>query len=70
MAKGWVNLTPLYDHQRFQRAKRLARNWEKRIGQKLLEKFEEVKREQFNERIKGGHRLTYAELRKLNDVYK
>ena len=42
----------------------------KRIGGKLTQKVETVKKEKFNDWVSSGNRLSYDDIRKLNPDYK
>lgn len=69
-AKGFVDLNPKYTEMRHKRAVQLAHKWEDRIGDKLLEKHEEVARKNFNDFIDKGNKLSFTELKKLKSNWK
>ena len=50
--QGFVDLNPKYTEARVERAKKLASRWQNEIAGKLLEKHEEVARDNFNNYIK------------------
>ena len=69
-ANGFVDLNPRYNEARRDRAKKLANKWEDRLGKKLLEKHDEVGRENFNSFIRKGNKVSYSELKKLKEDWK
>lgn len=48
----------------------MARAWEDKIRTKLRVKVDEKHRVNFNEWLKDGNKLSYAELKELNSVLK
>ena len=64
-ANGFVDLNPKYTEMRHKRAQNLAKAWEGEIGDKLLEKHEQVGRKNFNEFLNKGNKLSFTELKRL-----
>mmetsp|Transcript_42051 Transcript_42051/g.64441 ORF Transcript_42051/g.64441 Transcript_42051/m.64441 type:complete len:234 (-) Transcript_42051:24-725(-) len=67
---NFMNLNPDYDVRKYNRAKALASKWEKMIGKYLVDEVTVLARKNFNEFLAQGGKLTYAELKKLNSVWK
>ena len=68
--QGFLDLNPNYNEARMERAKKLASRWESRLGDALLNKHEEVARDNFNNHIKEGNKLSMGQLKKLKENWK
>jgi len=67
---GFVDLNPEYEKARHDRAVKLAKKWQSKVGEKLLVKHDEFGLKIFNDYLKEGNKLSIAELKKLKEHWK
>ena len=65
-----VNLNPEWEAARHSRAVKLGKKYEGRLAKQLTLKIEKKAKENFIEKVRKGHRLTFGELSDLKDEWK
>ena len=67
---NFVNLNRVYEKQKYKRDLDMAKHWEVVIQKRLKNEIEEKHHQNFIEFVKNDGKLSYEELRQLNDVWK